>query len=69
MSAPPQGGFTLAELKAFRYLAIVLGLVLAGICLVSPEPSAQFVAVGFVVAMIAAIAGVLWLLRKRKAGK
>jgi hypothetical protein len=65
MSPDPKTTFTFAELRAFRWLALILGAVLAGISILSDEPAGQFLAAGLVtVTMIAAVAG-LYLLRRR----
>lgn len=66
MSLDPKAAFTLAELRAFRWLALIMGAVLAGISILSDEPAGQFLAAGLVtVIMIAAVAG-LYLLRRRR---
>lgn len=66
MSPDPKAAFTLAELRAFRWLALIMGAVLAGISILSDEPAGQFLAAGLVtVIMIAAVAG-LYLLRRRR---
>lgn len=69
MSPDPKATFTLAELRAFRWLALIMGAVLAGISILSDEPAGQFLAAGLVtVTMIAAVAG-LYLLRQRRGKK
>ncbi len=69
MSPDPKATFTLAELRAFRWLALIMGAVLAGISILSDEPAGQFLAAGLVtVTMIAAVAG-LYLLRWRRGKK
>lgn len=61
--------FTPAEVRAFRWLALILGAVLAGISILSDEPAGQFLAAGLVtVMMISALAG-LYLLRRRRRRK
>ncbi len=69
MSPDPKATFTLAELRAFRWLALIMGAVLAGLSILSDEPAGQFLAAGLVtVTMIAAVAG-LYLLRWRRGKK
>lgn len=69
MSPDPKATFTLAELRAFRWLALIMGAVLAGISILSDEPAGQFLAAGLVtVTMIATVAG-LYLLRWRRGKK
>lgn len=69
MSPDHKDIFTLAEVRAFRWLALIMGAVLAGISLLSDEPAGQFLAAGLVtVIMIAAVAG-LYLLRRRRGKK
>lgn len=69
MNPDPQATFTPAEIRAFRWLALILGAVLAGISLLSDEPAGQFLAAGLVtVIMIAAVAA-LYLLRRRRGKK
>jgi hypothetical protein len=69
MSDEDKAVFTLAEVKIFKYLALIMGAIMAGICILSPEPAGQFLAVGLVVVMVAAVMLAIYLLRKRKTGK
>lgn len=69
MSEEDKTVFTLAEVGTFKYLALVMGAIMAGICILSPEPAGQFLAVGLVVVMMAAVTLVIYLLRKRKTRK
>lgn len=69
MNSDPQDTFTPAEIRAFRWLALILGAVLAGISLLSDEPAGQFLAVGLVTAIMIAAVAALYLLRRRRGKK
>ena len=69
MNEEDKAAFTLAEVRIFKYLALIMGAIVAGICILSPEPAGQVLAAGLVVVMMAAVSLVIYLLRKRKTGK
>jgi len=69
MNPDPQDTFTPAEIRTFRWLALIMGAVLAGISLLSDEPAGQFLAAGLVTAIMIAAVAALYLLRRRRGKK
>ena len=69
MNEEDQAVFTLAEFRVMKFLALIMGAILTGICLLRPEPAGQFLAVGLVVVMMASVILTIYLLRKHKPGK
>ena len=59
--------FTLADMAALRWLAVALGVVLCGICVVSKAEEEVFLAVGLVVVMMIVCLAALYFLRRRQA--
>lgn len=61
--------FTPAETRAFRWLALIMGVILAGISILSDEPAGQFLAAGLVTAIMISAVAALYLLRRRRGKK
>jgi len=61
-----RAAFSAADIKALQYLAIVLGLVVAGIAYVSKAAEAQLLAIGLAAAMMIVSPLAIFLFRRRK---
>lgn len=69
MNPGRQDTFTPAEIRGFRWLALILGAILAGLSILSDESAGQFLAAGLVTVIMIAAVAVLYLLRRRRGKK
>ncbi len=63
MSEKPKLAFTLEEIRAFRYLAIIQGIVACGIAFIAEAP---LFAVGFTTVVMILVPLVVWGLRQMR---
>jgi hypothetical protein len=65
-TAKGSAAFTLADLRALRWLAIALGAVLAALCLLIKETAELLLAIGLVASMMIIAPLAIYLLRRGK---
>jgi hypothetical protein len=65
----PRIGFTPGELRAFRYHAIIVAALVAGMAAVAPAGPGRVLGVLFAVALLPVPPLVVYLLRRRRSGR
>ena len=65
----PRTGFTPNELRVFKYHAVIVAAIAAGMYAVAPKGVGQLVGVLFAIALLPVPPLVVYLLRRRKSGR